>query len=779
MKIKVADNLRVALSRAVEDTARRRHEMLTLEHLLLALLHDPDSAALLEALGVKLSKLEKELEAFLDDEMEQLPDGEEVEPAQSIAFGTVLQRAMFFVQSNKKDELDGPTVLTEILREEESMAVYLLNKQGVRRVDVTSYLSHGKGKAVPGMKQRKPASAGGPEVDGDTEVDNEDDPLSAYTEELVARAADGHIDPLIGRDHEVERIVHILARRRKNNPLLVGDPGVGKTAIVEGLARRIHDDSVPGPLKNNQVYSLDMGALLAGTRYRGDFEERLKAVIRALEDRDDAILFIDEIHTIVGAGATSGGTMDASNLLKPALQGGRLRCIGSTTHKEHKQAFGKDRALARRFQVVEVGEPTIEECVDILKGLQKHYEEHHKLRYEAEAVEAAAKLAAKHINDNHLPDKAIDVLDETGAAVRLAGRDVVTVDDVEDTIARIARIPKKSVSDQEKEQLGDLTVALKKVIYGQDDAVEAVASAIKLSRAGLKDPNKPVGSFLFAGPTGVGKTELARQLADVLGVSFQRFDMSEYQERHTASRLIGAPPGYVGFDQGGLLTEVINRHPHCVLLLDEIEKAHPDIYNLLLQVMDHASLTDNNGKKADFRNVILIMTTNAGAREASVRTVGFGTRGGEHKSDAALSRTFSPEFRNRLDALVKFGPLPEEVVTKIVDKFVAQLGEQVAERGVELELTEGGRAWMAKAGYKPEFGAREMGRIVLKHIKRPLADHMLFGDLKDGGTAVIDANEDGDDLDITCRPPARPQLTVLEGGEPEEDADTDAPAGEE
>jgi len=779
MKIKVADNLRVALSRAVEDTARRRHEMLTLEHLLLALLHDPDSAALLEALGVKLSKLEKELEAFLDDEMEQLPDGEEVEPAQSIAFGTVLQRAMFFVQSNKKDELDGPTVLTEILREEESMAVYLLNKQGVRRVDVTSYLSHGKGKAVPGMKQRKTASAGGPEVDGDTEVDNEDDPLSAYTEELVARAADGHIDPLIGRDHEVERIVHILARRRKNNPLLVGDPGVGKTAIVEGLARRIHDDSVPGPLKNNQVYSLDMGALLAGTRYRGDFEERLKAVIRALEDRDDAILFIDEIHTIVGAGATSGGTMDASNLLKPALQGGRLRCIGSTTHKEHKQAFGKDRALARRFQVVEVGEPTIEECVDILKGLQKHYEEHHKLRYEAEAVEAAAKLAAKHINDNHLPDKAIDVLDETGAAVRLAGRDVVTVDDVEDTIARIARIPKKSVSDQEKEQLGDLTVALKKVIYGQDDAVEAVASAIKLSRAGLKDPNKPVGSFLFAGPTGVGKTELARQLADVLGVSFQRFDMSEYQERHTASRLIGAPPGYVGFDQGGLLTEVINRHPHCVLLLDEIEKAHPDIYNLLLQVMDHASLTDNNGKKADFRNVILIMTTNAGAREASVRTVGFGTRGGEHKSDAALSRTFSPEFRNRLDALVKFGPLPEEVVTKIVDKFVAQLGEQVAERGVELELTEGGRAWMAKAGYKPEFGAREMGRIVLKHIKRPLADHMLFGDLKDGGTAVIDANEDGDDLDITCRPPARPQLTVLEGGEPEEDADTDAPAGEE
>ena len=769
MKIKVADNLRVALSRAVEDTARRRHEMLTLEHLLLALLHDPDSAALLEALGVKLQKLEKDLESFLLDEMEALPEGEEVEPAQSIAFGTVLQRAMFFVQSNKREELDGPTVLTEILREEESMAVYLLNKQGVRRIDVTTFLSHGKGKAVPGMKHRKPASAGGPELDPDTDADDEDDPLAAYTEELVARASEGHIDPLIGRSLEVERIVHILARRRKNNPLLVGDPGVGKTAIVEGLARRIHDDDVPDLLKNNLVYSLDMGALLAGTRYRGDFEERLKAVVRALEDREDAVLFIDEIHTIVGAGATSGGTMDASNLLKPALQGGRLRCIGSTTHKEHKQAFGKDRALARRFQVVEVGEPSVEECVDILKGLQKHYEDHHKLRYEDEAVEAAARLAAKHINDNHLPDKAIDVLDETGAAVRLAGRELVVVDDIEDTIARVARIPKKSVSDSEKEQLGDLTVDLKKVLYGQDQAVEAVASAIKLSRAGLKDPDKPVGSFLFAGPTGVGKTELARQLANVLGVSFQRFDMSEYQERHTASRLIGAPPGYVGFDQGGLLTETVNRHPHCVLLLDEIEKAHPDIYNLLLQVMDHASLTDNNGKKADFRNVILIMTTNAGARDASVRTVGFGTRGGEHKQDAALSRTFSPEFRNRLDALVKFGPLPREVVTRIVDKFVAQLAEQVAERNVTLDVTESGRAWMSEEGYKPEYGAREMGRVVLQHIKRPLADLMLFGDLKDGGTAIIEANEADDGLEIRCVPKPVPQLTVLEGGmEPEE-----------
>lgn len=776
----VSGNLRVALSRAVEDTARRRHEMLTLEHLLLALLHDPDSAAVLSALGVKLAKLEKELDAYLDEEMEQVPEGEEVDPIQTIAFGKVLQRALFFVQSSKKDELDGPTVLTEVLREEESMAVFLLNSHGVRRVDVTAYLSHGKGKAVPGMRTRRPTASAGAsgdgEADGDDEVggQNGDDPLAEYTEELVARAAEGHIDPLIGRDAEVERIVHILARRRKNNPLLVGEPGVGKTAIVEGLARRIHDGTVPKPLEGNQVYSLDMGALLAGTRYRGDFEERLKAVIGELEGREDAILFIDEIHTIVGAGATSGGTMDASNLLKPALQGGRLRCIGSTTHKEHKQAFGRDRALARRFQIVEVGEPSVDECVDILKGLQKHYEAHHKLRFTAEAVEAAARLAAKHLNDNKLPDKAIDVLDETGAAVRLAEREVVEVDDIEATIARMARIPKKSVSDKEKQALGDLATTLRNVIYGQDDAVAAVASAIKLSRAGLKEPNKPVGSFLFAGPTGVGKTELARQLANTLGVSFQRFDMSEYQERHTASRLIGAPPGYVGFEQGGLLTETVNRHPHCVLLLDEIEKAHPDIYNLLLQVMDHASLTDNNGRKADFRNVILIMTTNAGARDASVRTVGFGARTGAHKQDAALSRTFSPEFRNRLDALVKFGPLPEEVVTKIVDKFVAQLGEQVADRGVKLELTEAARAWMATAGYKPEFGAREMSRVVLQHIKRPLADLMLFGDLKDGGTATVDRVEGDEDntLTIRCLPPEHPELTGVKGGESTDDGPT-------
>jgi ATP-dependent Clp protease ATP-binding subunit ClpA len=752
--MKVAHNLRVALSRALEDAASRRHEFLTLEHVLMALLHDPDTAHVLQKLGVKLTKLEADVQEWLDENVETVPGEDEIEPAQTLAFNRIIQRAMFQVQSAGQDELDGPMVLAELLREEDSPAVYILSRHNVRRVDVTSWLSHGKGKAVGGAKKRRsgppePAHAGGSDDDAEAS-DPSDDPLEEYTTELVAKAEAGQIDPLIGRDGEIERIVHILARRRKNNPLLIGDPGVGKTAIVEGLARRIFEKDVPEPLEGAKVYSLDMGALLAGTRYRGDFEERLKEVISALTEREKAVLFIDEIHTIVGAGATSGGTMDASNLLKPALQSGQLRCIGSTTHKEHKAAFGRDRALARRFQVVEVPEPSVEECIEILSGLQKHYEEHHKVTFTVEAIEAAARLAVKHLNDNHLPDKAIDVIDETGAAVRLAGRDTVTVDDVEETIARIARIPRKSVSEEEKQSLGDLEVDLKQVIFGQDDAVAAVASAIKLSRAGLKDPNKPVGSFLFAGPTGVGKTELAKQLAEILGITFKRFDMSEYQERHTASRLIGAPPGYVGFDQGGLLTDAINRNPHCVLLLDEIEKAHPDIYNLLLQVMDHASLTDNNGKKADFRNVVLIMTTNAGARDAAVRTVGFGGRTGDHKQDRALSRTFSPEFRNRLDALVKFGPLPEEVVRRIVDKFLARLGEQVAERGVTIEASDAAREWMAKRGYKPEFGAREMGRVIHTEVKKPLADLMLFGELRDGGTASIDL-VDGE-LTIIPRP---------------------------
>ena len=727
----LADELRIALSRALDEASKRRHEFLTLEHVMLALLHDPSTADVLKAVGCDLPALEKDLTAFLESEVEKIPEGRRIEPQQTPAFQRVLQRAAFHVQNSGRDTLDGPAVLVEVLREEDSYAVFLVESQGVQRLDVTSFMSHGVRK--DGLVSRSKTPAGDGE-DGEVA----ENPLDAYATELVAKAANGQIDPLIGRTEELERIAHILVRRRKNNPLLLGDPGVGKTAIVEGLARHIHEDNVPKPLKSCKIYALDMGALLAGTRYRGDFEERMKAIMDALESEDKSILFIDEIHTIVGAGATAGGTMDASNLLKPALANGSVRCIGSSTHKEYKQAFGRDRALARRFQTLEVGEPTVDEAVDILKGLLDGYASHHDVEFTDDAVEAAARLAAKHISDPKLPDKAIDVLDETGASVRLAGRNNVGVDDIEATVARIARIPAKSVSNEEKISLGDLEGDLKKVIFGQDNAIEAVASAIKLSRAGLRDLNKPVGSFLFAGPTGVGKTELAKKLAEVLGVEFQRFDMSEYQERHTASRLIGAPPGYVGYEQGGILTDAINRNPHCVLLLDEIEKAHGDIYNLLLQVMDHASLTDNTGKKADFRNVILIMTTNAGASEAATKPLGFGDRSSEHKVDRALTRTFTPEFRNRLDALVQFGNLPETVVVRIVDKFIGELEDQVAERGVKLHLTLKAREWMAKEGYKPEFGAREMGRVVHNYIKKPLADLMLFGSLQDGGEAIID-----------------------------------------
>lgn len=765
--MKLADNLRVALSRAMDEAKRRRHEYLTLEHVLLALLHEPTSAAALEACGAKVDKLEKELTLYLDNEVEKLPeDRAGIDPQQTMAFSRVFQRAAFHVQNAGKELLEGTAVLVELMREPESYAVYLLETQNVKRVDMTAYLSHGvrKDGLVP---QRKRVSAGGDDEDsGDLA-----EPLEAYTTELVARAAAGEIDPLIGRQREIERIVHILARRRKNNPLLLGDPGVGKTALIEGLARLIHEGNVPDMLKDATVWALDMGALMAGTRYRGDFEERLKGVMNGLNDQDNAILFVDEIHTLVGAGATTGGTMDASNLLKPSLQSGKLRCIGASTHKEHKQSFGRDRALARRFQIVDLDEPSLEEAIEILKGLLSVYAGHHEVEYTDEAVEAAATLAAKHLTESKLPDKAIDVIDETGAAVRLAGRKTVTLEDVEATIARMAKIPPKSVTTEESQALLDLETELLKVIYGQDDAVKVTANAIKLSRAGLKAPNKPVASFLFSGPTGVGKTELARQLAGTMGVAFHRFDMSEYQERHAASRLIGAPPGYVGFDQGGLLTEAINRTPHCVLLLDEIEKAHPDIYNLLLQVMDHASLTDNTGKKSDFRNVVLIMTTNAGARDASVKTVGFGKRTGSHKLSAALARAFSPEFRNRLDALVQFDTLPEAVVVKIVDKFIGQLNEQTMERNVSIALTDEARKWLGARGYKPEFGAREMGRVIHQHIKQPLADLMLFGALKDGGVAtLVVAEEPKEDsttdetvevlkIVATAAPPAAPEET--------------------
>ena len=757
----LADELRVALSRALDEAAKRRHEYLTLEHVLLALLHDPSTADALQACNVNIAKLEKELTAYLESEVEKIPEGRHIEPQQTPAFQRVLQRAAFHVQHSGRDTLDGPAVLIEVMREEDSYAVFLLENHGLSRLDMTSFISHGVRKDGL-VSRRKKASAGSGEEDDGEVAEN---PLDAYTTELVAKAARGEIDPLIGRIDELERIAHILVRRRKNNPLLLGDPGVGKTALAEGLALQIHEEKVPGPLRAAKVYALDMGALLAGTRYRGDFEERMKAVMDALESEEKSILFIDEIHTIVGAGATSGGTMDASNLLKPALANGSIRCIGSSTHKEYKQAFGRDRALARRFQTVELEEPSVEDAVDILKGLLGHYAKHHGVEYEDDAVEAAAKLSAKHIADPKLPDKAIDVIDETGASVRLAGRKKVTTDDIEATVARIARIPAKSVSNEERESLGDLVGELTKVIFGQDQAIDAVASAIKLSRAGLRDPDKPVGSFLFAGPTGVGKTELAKQLAEVLCVSFQRFDMSEYQERHTASRLIGAPPGYIGYEQGGILTEAINRNPHCVLLLDEIEKAHVDIYNLLLQVMDHASLTDNTGKKTDFRNVVLIMTTNAGAAEASVQTLGFGNRSSEHKIDKALTRTFTPEFRNRLDALVHFGPLPQEVVGRIVDKFIDQLRDQVAERGVAITITASARQWLAERRYKPEFGAREMGRVIHNSIKKPLADDMLFGALKDGGEAVIDVFEG--ELKVTPKTKKLPLKTRKKGGKSE------------
>lgn len=729
----LADELRVALSRALDEATLRRHEFLTLEHVLLALLHDPTTADALKAVGADILKLEKDLTAHLESEVEKIPEGRPVEPLQTPAFQRVLQRAAFHVQHAGRDVLDGPAVLIEVMREEDSYAVFLIESHGVSRLDVTSFLSHGVRK--DGLINRKKTSAG---EGGDEESEVAEHPLESYATELVAKAAAGKIDPLVGRKTELERMAHILVRRRKNNPLLLGDPGVGKTALVEGLALHIHEGKVPAPLKDCKIYALNMGSLLAGTRYRGDFEERMKAVMDALIEEEKAILFIDEIHTIVGAGSTSGGTMDASNLLKPALGDGSLRCIGSSTHREYKQSFGKDRALARRFQKLEVEEPTEDEAVEILRGLLGDYADHHGVEFDDDAVEAAARLAAKHIAEPKLPDKAIDVIDESGASVRLDGRKKVTVDDIEATVARIARIPAKSVSGDEKVSLGELEASLKKVIFGQDEAIDMVASAIKLSRAGLRDGDKPVGSFLFAGPTGVGKTELAKQLAEVLGVTFQRFDMSEYQERHTASRLIGAPPGYVGYEQGGILTEAINRNPHCVLLLDEIEKAHGDIYNLLLQVMDHASLTDNTGKKADFRNVMLIMTTNAGASDAATKPLGFGERSSELKLDRALNRTFTPEFRNRLDALVQFGTLPPEVVLRIVDKAIGILKDQVADRGVTLNLSQRAREWMATEGYKPEFGAREMGRVVHNHIKKPLADLMLFGSLQDGGEVVID-----------------------------------------
>ncbi len=755
--VTVTKELQVTLQNAVAEARRRRHEYVTLEHLLHAMTRDRVASEVLLACGTDLQRLEKDLEDYLDRTLETVSGPQD--PEQTAAFQRVLQRAAWHVQGSGRTELNAGDVLVAITRERGSHAVYLLEKQGVRRLDILSYISHGTGKEGQGGEGEEPDAEPGDEGAPRTVRD----PFKTFTVNLNQRAAQGLIDPLIGRRGEIERTIQVLCRRRKNNPVFVGDPGVGKTAIVEGLALAIHEKRVPKILEKAQIFLLDMGALLAGTKFRGEFEQRLKGVIAGVKKIPGAILFIDEIHTIVGAGATTGSSMDASNLLKPGLASGELRCIGSTTFNDYKQTFDRDHALARRFQKIEIHEPTVEETVKILKGLKRVYEEHHDVVFSAKSLRAAAELSSKHINDRRLPDKAIDVLDEAGAADRMRPdekrRHRVLVRDIERVVSKIAKIPERTVSADDEAALANLEPELKKVIYGQDKAVGAISSAIKLSRSGLATPEKPIGCFLFSGPTGVGKTELAKQLARILGVEFLRFDMTEYQEKHTVSRLIGAPPGYVGFDQGGLLTDAIRKTPYAVLLLDEVEKAHPDIYNILLQVMDHATLTDNTGRKADFRHIVLIMTTNAGAQELSSRSVGFAS-GEPSKGSArsAIERTFSPEFRNRLDAWVAFDSLPPEVIGKVVDKQVKELADQLAPKKIALELSPEGRAWLAEHGFDRLMGARPMARLLQNEVKKPLAEKILFGELKDGGSVRIHA-EDGElKLLVTAVPPPAPPL---------------------
>jgi ATP-dependent Clp protease ATP-binding subunit ClpA len=743
--------LQDTLRRAVFMSRERRHEYLLLEHVLLAMLDDRTAINILRHCGGNVDVLRTELEEYLGA-IPSVPEDEgDTEPEQTLSFQRVLQRAAMHVQGAGRDNMNAGNLLVSMFRERDSHAVYLLENQGITRFDVVNYISHGISKVGGGAgggggAGDAPSSPRGVLADG-----NDDeavrDPLGNFTTELVARAAEGKIDPLVGRANELERTIQVLCRRRKNNPLFVGEPGVGKTALAEGLAVRIHEGKVPEQLADAQIYALDMSAVLAGTRYRGDFEERLKAVLKELIGNPKAILFIDEIHTIVGAGATSGGTMDAANIFKPPLASGELRCIGSTTYKDYKQAFGRDRALSRRFQKIDIKEPSVSETVEILRGLKSAYEEHHGIRYTEAALSAAADLASRHITDAFLPDKAIDVVDEAGAraALRPASKKKkwIRPKDIEAVVASIARIPTRTVSQDDKSRLETLADDLGRVIFGQDRAIEQVATAIKLSRAGIGHPDKPVGNFLFAGPTGVGKTELARQLASVLGVHFARYDMSEYMEKHTVSRLIGAPPGYVGFDQGGLLTDEIRKHPYCVVVLDEIEKAHPDIYNILLQVMDHATLTDNNGAKADFRNVILIMTTNAGSREMTTTGIGFGdTDPRAADSRKALEKTFSPEFRNRLDAVVLFNTLGPEVIVRVVEKFLHELDGQLAEKNVQLEVTDAAKDWLAVRGYDKLYGARPMARLIHEKLKTPLANELLFGALQNGGTVTVDVEND-------------------------------------
>ncbi|QEO16764.1 ATP-dependent Clp protease ATP-binding subunit ClpA [Acetobacter vaccinii] len=775
-------NLEQTLHRALILAGDRHHEYATLEHLLLALVDDADAVTVFRACGVDLERLRTDLTGFLDKDLAGLASDRPTEPKPTAAFQRVIQRAAIHVQSTGRDEVTGANVLVALFAERESHAVYFLQLQDMTRLDAVNFLSHGIAKA-PDRSTRRPATGAAPGAEKGEEPERVEaktqknqDALSTYCVNLNDKALAGKVDPLIGRDTEIERTIQILCRRTKNNPLYVGDPGVGKTAIAEGLARRIVEGSVPEVLLQSTIYSLDMGALLAGTRYRGDFEERLKAVVTELDQDPHAILFIDEIHTVIGAGATSGGAMDASNLLKPALAAGTLRCIGSTTYKEFRQHFEKDRALVRRFQKIDVPEPTIDDAVKILRGLKGSYEKHHKVRYTDEAIRAAVELSARYIHDRKLPDKAIDVIDEVGASRMLQPegrrRKTVNLKDVEDIIARIARIPPKSISADDREVLRSLERDLKGMVFGQDQAIDALSAAIKLARAGLRDPEKPIGNYLFSGPTGVGKTEVARQLATALGIELIRFDMSEYMERHSISRLLGAPPGYVGFDQGGLLTDAIDQHPHAVLLLDEIEKAHPDLYNVLLQVMDNGRLTDHNGKTVDFRNVILIMTTNAGASDMSKEAVGFGRKVREGEDEEAIKRLFTPEFRNRLDAIIPFVHLTQEIVGQVVEKFVLQLEAQLADRHVTIELSSAAKEWLAERGYDRLYGARPLGRVIQESIKKPLAEELLFGRLAKGGAVKIGLKNGELSFDIleNNSPATPPSGEDERGSEREEEA---------
>ncbi|MDN0074963.1 ATP-dependent Clp protease ATP-binding subunit ClpA [Crenobacter sp. SG2303] len=740
----IAQELEVSLHMAFMDARRKRHEFISVEHLLLAMIDNPSAAEVLRACGANLDQLKKQLSDFIDEHTPTVPGDNEVETQPTLGFQRVIQRAILHVQSSGKKEVTGANILVAIFGEKDSHAVYYLHQQGISRLDVVNFISHGI------TKQRsQPSSSNESREQSESESDEATGPggaLENYTQDLNQLARDGRIDPLIGREHEVERVIQVLCRRRKNNPLLVGEAGVGKTAIAEGLARRIVTGEVPEVLAKASVYALDMGALLAGTKYRGDFEQRLKAVIKQLTDDEHAILFIDEIHTLIGAGAASGGTLDASNLLKPALSNGTLRCIGATTYNEYRGIFEKDNALSRRFQKIDVSEPTVEQTIEILKGLKSRFEEHHGVKYTQAALSTAAELSARYINDRHLPDKAIDVIDEAGAAQKILPKSrqkkTIGKPEIEDIVAKIARIPPKTVSSDDKNALKNLDRDLRNVVFGQDKAIDALAGAIKMARSGLGNPQKPIGSFLFSGPTGVGKTEVARQLAFSLGVELIRFDMSEYMERHAVSRLIGAPPGYVGYEQGGQLTEAITKHPYAVLLLDEIEKAHPDIFNVLLQVMDHGTLTDNNGRKADFRNVIVIMTTNAGAESLSKPSLGFTASKAAGDEMGDIKRLFSPEFRNRLDAMIPFSMLDETIILRVVDKFLLQLEQQLAEKKVEAHFTEALRSFLAKRGFDPQMGARPMARLIQDTIRKALADELLFGRLVDGGEVTIDVDAD-------------------------------------